>query len=198
MQENKGSNFCAMMSRMKYIDRWALMRNARKENICEHSLEVAMLAHLLAVIGRVRFGKDLNAKKAAIIGVYHDCTEIITGDMPTPIKYYNQGMRETFGEIEDIVANELLDLLPADLRGEYEEFFFKQEEDEYIWKLVKAADKLSALVKCIEEEKAGNREFSSARIATKESLDKMGLEEVEVFCQEFLPAYEKTLDELRG
>lgn len=198
MQENKGSNFCAMMSRMKYIDRWALMRNSRKENISEHSLEVAMLAHLLAVIGRVRFGKDLNAKKAAIIGVYHDCTEIITGDMPTPIKYYNQGMRETFGEIEDIVANELLDLLPADIRVEYEEFFFKQEEDEYIWKLVKAADKLSALVKCIEEEKAGNREFSSARIATKESLDKMGLEEVEVFCQEFLPGYEKTLDELRG
>ena len=100
--KKKTYSFGAMLSRMKYIDRWALMRNSTKENISEHSLEVAMIAHLLAVIGRVRFGKELDADKAALIGIYHDSTEIITGDMPTPIKYYNDEMRDTFKEIEDI------------------------------------------------------------------------------------------------
>ena len=197
MQEKKESNFCAMMSRMKYIDRWALMRNSRKENISEHSLEVAMIAHLLAVIGKVRFGKNLDADKAALIGIYHDCTEIITGDMPTPIKYYSEEMRETFHEIEDRAAMQLLEMLPEDIRGEYHDLFFAQESDAYLWKLEKAADKLSALIKCIEEEKTGNTEFKSARAATEESIRAMGLEEVEVFLQEFLSAYEKTLDGLR-
>ncbi|MGN0505417.1 MAG: 5'-deoxynucleotidase [Lachnospiraceae bacterium] len=197
MQEKKESNFCAMMSRMKYIDRWALMRNSRKENISEHSLEVAMIAHLLAVIGKVRFGKNLDADKAALIGIYHDCTEIITGDMPTPIKYYSEEMRETFHKIEDRAAMQLLEMLPEDIRGEYHDLFFAQESDAYLWKLEKAADKLSALIKCIEEENTGNTEFKSARAATEESIRAMGLEEVEVFLQEFLPAYEKTLDGLR-
>ena len=197
MQEKKESNFCAMMSRMKYIDRWALMRNSRKENISEHSLEVAMIAHLLAVIGKVRFGKALDADRAALIGIYHDCTEIITGDMPTPIKYYSEEMRETFHEIEDRVAMQLLEMLPEDIREEYHDLFFAQKEDAYLWKLNKAADKLSALIKCIEEEKTGNTEFKSARAATEESIRAMRLEEVEVFLQEFLPAYEKTLDGLR-
>ena len=195
--KKKTYSFGAMLSRMKYIDRWALMRNSTKENISEHSLEVAMIAHLLAVIGRVRFGKDLDADKAALIGIYHDSTEIITGDMPTPIKYYSDEMRDTFKEIEDLAAIQLLAMLPDDIREEYEELFFAQEKDAYLWKLVKAADKLSALIKCVEEEKAGNTEFANAKKLTKKSIEAMELEEVEVFFEEFFPAYLKTLDELQ-
>lgn len=195
--KKKVYSFGAMMSRMKYIDRWALMRNSTKENISEHSLEVAMIAHLLAVIGRVRFGKELDADKAALIGIYHDSTEIITGDMPTPIKYYSDEMRETFKEIEDLAAIQLLAMLPDDIREEYEDLFFAREQDAYLWKLVKAADKISALIKCVEEEKAGNTEFVNAKKLTKKSIDAMELEEVDVFFDEFFPAYLKTLDELQ-
>lgn len=195
--KKKTYSFGAMLSRMKYIDRWALMRNSTKENISEHSLEVAMLAHLLAVIGRVRFGKELDADKAALIGIYHDSTEIITGDMPTPIKYYNDEMRDTFKEIEDIAAIQLLAMLPDDIREEYEDLFFAQEKDSYLWKLVKAADKISALIKCVEEEKAGNTEFANAKKMTRKSIEAMELEEVAVFFEEFYPAYSKTLDELQ-
>lgn len=189
-------SFGAMMSRMKYIKRWALMRNATRENISEHSLEVAMVAHLLSVIGKTRFGKDLNVEKASLIAIYHDSTEIITGDMPTPIKYYNEDIQSAFKEIEDVAANNLLMLLPEDIRKEYQSLFFQEEQDEYLWKLVKAADKISALLKCVEEEKAGNTEFVNAKKATLESIQKMQLEEVTVFFEEFYPAYEKTLDEL--
>lgn len=195
--KKKVYSFGAMMSRMKYIDRWALMRNSTKENISEHSLEVAMLAHLLAVIGKVRFGKNLDADRAALIGIYHDSTEIITGDMPTPIKYYSDEMRDTFKEIEDLAAIQLLAMLPDDIREEYEDLFFVQEQDAYLWKLVKAADKISALIKCVEEEKAGNTEFVNARKLTWKSIDAMELEEVEVFFEEFFPAYKMTLDELQ-
>ena len=198
MEANKKIySFGAMLSRMKYIDRWALMRNSTKENISEHSLEVAMLAHLLSVIGRVRFGKELDADRAALIGIYHDSTEIITGDMPTPIKYYSDEMRDTFKEIEDLAAKQLLDMLPDDIRAEYENLFFAQEKDIYLWKLVKAADKISALIKCVEEEKAGNTEFANAKRMTRQSIDSMELEEVTVFFEEFFPAYLKTLDELQ-
>ncbi|MBQ8633003.1 MAG: 5'-deoxynucleotidase [Lachnospiraceae bacterium] len=195
--KKKTYSFGAMLSRMKYIDRWALMRNSTKENISEHSLEVAMIAHLLAVIGRVRFGKELDADKAALIGIYHDSTEIITGDMPTPIKYYSDEMRDTFKEIEDLAAIQLLAMLPDDIREEYEDLFFAREQDAYLWKLVKAADKISALIKCVEEEKAGNTEFANAKKMTKKSIDAMELEEVAVFFDEFFPAYLKTLDELQ-
>lgn len=195
--KRKTYSFGAMLSRMKYIDRWALMRNSTKENISEHSLEVAMISHLLAVIGRVRFGKELDADKAALIGIYHDCTEIITGDMPTPIKYFSDEMRDTFKEIEDLAAIQLLAMLPDDIREEYEELFFPQEQDAYLWKLVKAADKISALIKCVEEEKAGNTEFANAKKMTVKSIEAMELEEAEVFFEEFFPAYLKTLDELQ-
>ena len=195
--KKKTYSFGAMLSRMKYIDRWALMRNSTKENISEHSLEVAMIAHLLAVLGRVRFGKELDADKAALIGIYHDSTEIITGDMPTPIKYYSDEMRDTFKEIEDLAAIQLLAMLPDDIREEYEDLFFAREQDAYLWKLVKAADKISALIKCVEEEKAGNTEFANAKKMTKKSIEAMELEEVAVFFDEFFPAYLKTLDELQ-
>lgn len=191
------SHFFAMMSRMKYIERWALMRNSEKENISEHSMEVAMLAHALAVISNVRFGNQLNPERAALIGLYHDCTEIITGDMPTPIKYYNDEIKDAFKAVEDVAAAKLLHMLPADMQDYYQGLFFKQEEDEYLWRLNKAADKLSALIKCIEEEKAGNTEFASAYKALEQSIRKMELPEVSVFLKEFLPSYRKTLDELQ-
>ena len=191
------SNFCAMMSRMKYIDRWALMRNSCTENICEHSLEVAMIAHMLCVIGNKRFGKNLDASKAALIGMYHDTTEIITGDMPTPVKYYNETIQTVFHKIEDAAAETLLTMLPEDLREEFYSLYFKQESDAYLWRLVKAADKFSALIKCMEEKKAGNKEFDSAFKSTKASIIAMELPEADCFMEEFIPAYNKNLDELQ-
>lgn len=190
-------DFYAMMSRMKYIERWALMRNSIRENISEHSLEVAMLAHALAVIGNRRYGKQLNAERAALIGLYHDATEIITGDMPTPIKYYNASIQGAFKDIETKAAEQLLAMLPEELRQDYKGIFFVQEGEEYLFRLVKAADKISALVKCIEEDKAGNTEFRNARITITQALKEMQLVEAEDFMRDFLPAYEKTLDELK-
>ena len=183
---------------MKYINRWALMRNTREENLSEHSLEVAMIAHALCVIGNIRHGKELDTDHAAMIGLYHDASEIITGDMPTPIKYYNPSIKEAFKDIEHEADRKLLDKLPEDLRAAYENIFFKDGSYVYEWKLVKAADKLSALIKCYEEEKTGNREFSKARETIEQSVGKYAAElpEVADFVREFMPAYAKTLDEL--
>lgn len=191
-------NFYATIARMKYIERWALMRNTCPETLSEHSLEVSMIAHALCVIGNVRYGKNLNAEKAAVIGLYHDASEIITGDMPTPIKYYNNRIKDVFHSIEDDANRNLLRQLPEDLRGAYEAVLFKNDAEAYLWKLVKAADKLSALIKCIEEEKTGNREFVKAKESTERIVAELAdtCPEVKDFVQEFLPSYEKTLDEL--
>ena len=195
-------NFFATVARMKYIERWALMRNTYTETLSEHSLEVSMLAHALCVIGNVRYGKHLDADKAAVIGLYHDASEIITGDMPTPIKYYNNRMKDLFHSIEDEACEKLIGQLPEDLQTYYRDYFFKQgddtEETKYLWKLVKAADKLSALIKCMEEEKTGNREFVKAKESTEQMVQELSKSypEVKDFVQEFLPAYAKTLDEL--
>lgn len=190
------SNFYAMMSRMKYIERWALMRNSRPENVSEHTLEVSILAHALAVIGNKRLNKNLNGERAALIALFHDSTEIITGDMPTPIKYYNGNIQGAFKEIEAEAARRLLSMLPEDLKEDYESIFFPKQEEEYIWKLVKAADKLSALIKCIQEEKAGNTEFSSAKESITEAIKELQVEEAEIFMGEFIVSYYKNLDEL--
>ena len=192
------SNYFAMMSRMKYIDRWALMRNTRAENLSEHSLEVSMIAHALAVLGNTCLGKDLNADRAAVLGMYHDATEIITGDMPTPIKYYNPEIRKTYQDIEEKAGETLLSMLPEEMRPSYERLFAHQEEDAYLWKLVKAADKLSAYIKCIEEEGTGNREFVRARETTLSQLQKLEVQEAELFLTRFIDAYGKNLDELTG
>lgn len=189
-------SFFAMLSRMKYIDRWALMRNSRHENISEHSHEVAALAHALAVIGNSRLGKHLPAERAALLGLYHDSTEILTGDLPTPIKYKDEHIRRAYKHIESQAARSLLNRLPEDLRSAYEPIFIPQEEDAYLWKLVQAADKLSALIKCIEEEKTGNREFVLAHQSTLKRLEEMQLPELNVFLEEFLPAYSLSLDEM--
>lgn len=192
------NGFYAMMSRMKLIERWALMRNSITENISEHSLEVSILAHALAIISNTRLGGKLNAEKAALIGIYHDASEIITGDMPTPIKYYNKDIQGAFKAVEKEATNRLLSMLPEDIRISYEALFIPQEEESYLWKLVKAADKLSALIKCIEERKAGNTEFLSAEKSISSILTSMNMEEVDIFMKEFLPSYDKTLDELNG
>lgn len=189
------NTFFAMMSRMKYIERWALMRNSVKENISEHSLEVAIIAHALAVIGNTRLGKNYNPEHIAMLGVYHDCTEIITGDMPTPVKYNNEAIRMAYKEIEAEAAMRIINMLPADMQ-EYYRCYFGGEEDAEVLKLVKAADKLSALIKCIEEEKAGNKEFVCAKASVITAIGKMECMEAEIFCKEFLGAYGKTLDEL--
>ena len=189
------SHFFAVLSRMKYIERWALMRNARHENLSEHSLEVAMIAHALCVIGNARFQRDLNADRAAVKALYHDSGEIITGDMPTPVKYYNESIRKAYRQVEDDAEQQLLGQLPKDLQEEYQDIFARDEQlDLYI----KAADKLSALIKCIEERSAGNTEFITAEKSTREALIRMteGLPEITVFMEEFLPSYGKTLDEL--
>lgn len=191
-------NFYATISRMKYIERWALMRNTITENLSEHSLEVSMISHALCIIGNVRYGKNLDADKTAVIALYHDASEIITGDMPTPIKYYNKNIKEVFKSIENEANHQLVSQLPYDLKAAYEDIFFKKENLDYEWKLIKAADKLSALIKCIEEEKTGNREFIKAKEATEESLRQMSVNipEITDFMKEFIPSYYKTLDDL--
>ena len=194
------NTFFASVSRMKYINRWALMRNTREENLSEHSLETAVIVHALCVIGNRRFGRHLDEKEAALVGIYHDASEIITGDMPTPVKYCSDEIRDAYKAVESHAQDELLSRLPEDLRPSYEEIFrgSKSEEDIYLRRLVKAADKLSALIKCIEEEKSGNEEFKTAMESTKRAVDRMReeLPEVDVFCREFLPPYGHTLDEL--
>ncbi len=188
--------FYAMISRMKLIERWALMRNSLSENISEHSLEVSIIAHALAVISNERLGNHINAEKAALIGIYHDATEIITGDMPTPIKYFNENIQGAFKAVENAAAERLLSMLPEDLRESYTSIFFQKEDEVYLWKLLKAADKLSALIKCIQERKAGNTEFIRAEESIRKILVDMKSEEVNIFMKDFLPSYDKTLDEL--
>ena len=181
-------NFFAILSRMKYIERWALMRNARTETLSEHTLDVAMIAHALCVIGNVRFGRSLDADRAALIGLYHDA--------------YNRDIRDAYKEVEHVAERRLLEQLPEDLRAAYSEIFegAQSEEDRYMRRLVKAADKLSALIKCMEETGAGNGEFRTAQISVLRSVEELSeeLPEVKVFLTEFLPPYGNTLDELLG
>ena len=193
------SPFFAIVSRMKYIDRWSLMRNARTENLSEHSLDVAIIAHALATIANVRYGREVDAERAALIALYHDASEIVTGDMPTPVKYANSEIRDAYHAVEDATARRLLEALPEDLRDAYRPLLLTEaEDDEYLHKLVKAADRLSALIKCVDEAAAGNGEFKSAEAATRAKIEENALEMPEVadFVKEFLPAYGSTLDEL--
>lgn len=190
-----GYSFFAMLSRMKYIDRWALMRNTESENLDSHSKEVAVIAHALAVIGNVRLGKNYNADRAAVLGLYHDAQEIITGDLPTPVKYQNKKILDAYKEIEDSATERLVSMLPDDLKNEFMSAL-TGENDEDLLPLVKAADKLSALIKCIEERKAGNMEFKEAERSTRERIAELNLEEANVFLNEFIGAFELTLDQL--
>lgn len=188
------SSFFAMMARMKYIDRWGLMNNTRTENISEHSLEVAMLAHALVSIANTRFGETLSADRAAVIGMFHDAGEIITGDMPTPVKYYNPAIMNAYKEVEKVAEEKLIAMLPEEMRDLYRPLL--TGGDAALERYVKAADKLSALIKCIEEVRMGNNEFLKAKTSIEESLRAMELPALDVFIQEYLPAYYLSLDEL--
>ncbi|MBQ3499642.1 MAG: 5'-deoxynucleotidase [Clostridia bacterium] len=190
-------NFFAMFSRMKYIDRWALMRNTRKENLSEHTLEVAAIAHALAVISNEKHGTALNAERAALLGIYHDMPEIITGDMPTPIKYGNPQLKQAYKAVERETAAQLVSMLPEYMQESYKGFFVKEDADAELWRLVKAADKISAFIKCIEEEKAGNTEFNSAKNATFATISALDIPAAKTFLDEFIAAFDLDLDELQ-
>ena len=192
------NNFFGMLARMKYIDRWGLMRNTINENIAEHSLEVAIIAHALAVIGNVRLGKRLDERDIAVKGMFHDVTEIITGDMPTPVKYYSPAINNSYKELEGIVAKQLLDEIPEDMQYAYEYQLKKSTypDEKEAWEYVKAADKLSAYIKCIQERHTGNTDFKKAEQTILSALQDMNMKEVSIFIDEFLPSYNMTLDEI--
>lgn len=189
------SHFFAFISRMKFIQRWALMRNTAPENVQEHSHQVAVLAHALALIGRQHFGSAVDPGTVAVAALYHDASEILTGDMPTPIKYYNLAIRTAYKDVEAVANRQLLDMLPPDLRDAYRPVL--TEVDETVERYVKAADKLSAYAKCLDELKSGNREFGKAAAQTLEALHGYEMPEVEYFIEHFLPAFALTLDELK-
>ena len=188
-------NFFAYISRMRYIERWSLMRNALPENIQEHSHMTAVIAHALAVIRRDVYGVDCNPEEYAAAALYHDCSEILTGDLPTPIKYYSADIHSAYNDLEKLACSKLLATLPDEIRGSFAPYL-GGEAEERLHDLVKAADKLSAYIKCIEERRAGNDEFLSAEKQTREILDRSPLPEVKYFIDNFIPAFELTLDEL--
>ena len=187
-------HFFAIMSRMKYISRWSLMNNTRTENISEHSLTVALLSHALCIIRNKQCGGHADPERAAVLGLFHDCTEIITGDLPTPIKYSSRSLRKAYADIEAEAARQLLSTLPDYMREEYAPLLEGTEDPELL-PLVKAADKLSALIKCIEEEQMGNVEFRKAKEEITKYLSDMDLPEVKIFLRDFLPSYSLSLDE---
>ena len=188
------TGFFALLYRMRYISRWGLMRSSIPENIQEHSHEVAVYAHALGMIRREVFRRDCDAEHLAVLALYHDASEILTGDLPTPIKYHDKAIRTAYKDVERLAEEKLLGMLPESLREPYRGAIQPETADDAA--LVKAADKLSALVKCMEERKAGNREFLSAEAQTRAALEAMALPEVDWFLQNCLPAFEKNLDEL--
>jgi len=189
------NKFYAMMSRMKNIYRWGLMRNTRQENLSEHSLEVAQIAHALAIISNKRFGGKTDPNYIATAAMYHDTSEIITGDMPTPIKYYNTEIKTAYKQIEAVAENQLKSMLPDDFKAEFEKIY---NPDSNSHRLIKAADRISALIKCNEELNMGNGEFSVAKKTIEKSIKEMNCPEAEVFLSDFLPAFSLTLDELKS
>ena len=189
------SHFFAYISRMRFIQRWALMRNTAPENVQEHSHQVAVLAHALAVIRNEKFGGSIDAGAVAVAALYHDASEILTGDMPTPIKYDNPAIRKAYKDVEAVAERKLLDMVPAELRRAYEPVLTGPGGDTE--RLVKTADKLSAYIKCVEELKAGNNEFREAAAQTRKALEEYDLPEVAYFMETFMDSFALTLDELK-
>ena len=186
--------FFACLSRLKLISRWSLMRNTQPENDAEHSLQVAMIAHAIAVIARDRYGKQVDPEHVLSLAVYHDATEVMTGDLPTPVKYHNDELRSAYHRLESLSADRLLALLPEDLQPAFAPYM--KQEPGYDHSLVKAADRISAYIKCLEEQRAGNREFDYAAENIRRSIAAIDLPEVKDFLEDFLPAFDMTLDEL--
>ena len=203
-----GYPFFAVLSRMKYINRWGLMRNNRNENIQEHSLQVAIISHALALMRNRYFGGEVDADRAAVIALFHDCDEILTGDMPTPVKYFNEGILNAYREVGDVAKERLLSMLPEELRADYRELIYKgdatpgatrhplrDEGGNLVWDLVKAADTICAYIKCLEEIAGGNTEFAAAAKATRQKLDAIELPEVRMFIRDYIDAFSLSLDE---
>jgi 5'-deoxynucleotidase len=189
-------HFFAFIARMKFINRWGLMRNTHPENIQEHSLQVAMISHALSVIRNSYFGGSVNAERVAVLAMFHDSNEIITGDMPTPIKYYNPDISNAYKKVEHISKEKLISMLPEELKSTYRSIFFKMEDEKGNWEIVKAADRIAAYIKCIEEQKAGNSEFRKAGEACLKSILDNNLPEVKYFMENFIPSFSLSLDEL--
>lgn len=189
-------HFFAYAARLRHIRRWGLMRSAVPENDAEHSLQVAMIAHGLAVIARDKYQRDVDPEHVLAIAVYHDATEVITGDLPTPVKYQSEELRGAYRSIEDIAAEKLTAMLPEDMRAEFRPYL--QGGSDYAHQLVKAADKISAYVKCLEEERAGNHEFNAAGESIRRSIEQIDMPEVQDFVRTFVPSFKLTLDELNN
>ena len=188
------SKFFAFIYRMKYISRWSLMRNTRSENVAEHSFHVAVLAHALAVISRDVFGREIDPGRVTTAALYHDMPEILTGDLPTPIKYYGADIKEAYKRIEKEASEKLLSNLTPEMKKGIADAAL--EADEYINRLIKAADKLDAYIKCLEEMNAGNRDFAIAAAQTESALDKMDMPEIKYFTENYMNAFNMTVDEL--
>lgn len=188
-------HFFAYMNRMKYIRRWGLMRNTQVENDMEHSLQTAMIAHGIALIGNKRFDREYDAEHIMALAVFHDASEVITGDLPTPIKHNNPVIKDEYHRLESIANQRLLSTLPEDLREEYMPLI-EADENTPEWKIVKAADRISAYVKCVEERKAGNREFVEAEMSTLAAIRADALPEVQMFMEQFAPGFALSLDEI--
>lgn len=191
--------FYAFLFRTKLIDRWGLMQNAQSENVQEHTMQVALIAHALCIIRNTYYRGQVNADKAAVIALFHDASEIITGDMPTPVKYFDEDIVSAYKHLEEIANRKILSMLPEKMRPLYEPCFFQNGENEQEFRIVKAADKLCAYTKCLEEIKAGNLEFRSAAATTLEALEKMAesaqMPEIRFFLEHFITAFSMTLDE---
>lgn len=190
------SHFFAYLAKMKFIQRWGLMRNTSPENIQEHSLQVAMIAHGLAIIKNRRFDGQVNPERVATLALFHDASEVITGDLATPIKNFNPKIKTAYSEIEIVAKQKLFDMLPDELKLDYEPVFFRQKDDEAHWSLIKAADKICAYLKCLEELKVGNEEFAKAARVVEADINKLGLPEVTYFMETYVPSFALTLDEL--
>lgn len=190
------SHFFAYLSKMKFITRWGLMRNTWRESLQEHSLQVAMVAHALAVVRNRYFGGEVDAARAALLGLYHDAGEVIVGDLPSPIKHFNPTIRQAYGEIEATARRRLLEMLPEDLRPEFAPLFGAGPDDAELAPLVTAADRICAYLKCLEERRAGNREFAEAERTVRRSLEALQQPEVAYFLEHFIDSFSLTLDEL--
>jgi 5'-deoxynucleotidase len=190
------SHFFAYLARMKFIRRWGLMHNTYPENIQEHSLRVAMIAHALGVIRNRLFGGQVSPERAAALALFHDASEVLTGDLPTPVKYFNPDIRTAYQAIESVAQRKLLDMVPPELRDDYRALLFADRAELEHRELVKAADRLAAYIKCLEELAAGNHEFSKAEKTLRQSVDAIELPEARYFLETFVPSFKLTLDEL--
>ncbi len=194
MKEN--SHFFAILSRMKYIDRWNLMRNARRESLADHTLDVIFITHALVVIANTYYGADLDEGRAVLLAAFHDSPEILTGDLPTPVKYFDPDIKQAYDHVEDAAKKKMIAQLPDEMQDTYRGIMNADAEtDEVLHRYVKAADKISALIKCIEEEQSGNQDFAQAKVTTEKKLREFDMPEVQFFLEHFLPGYYLTLDD---